>query len=250
MIEYSYTRDYDLGLITGDLLRDTTNHCSEESPKEKEVAEQREPPEDTANDQRTGITTDSMPNPEPDESSEPVRVTKLSKKDKKKMKAAAAWDFPPLASRDGSVVNTASKSLLQMNAKVYAIAARYNITPLMRAALDKFKAQSEGSWDTRDLVAAIPVVFNQIADTETEMRHTLTATIIENAHILLSDPEFSQAIEAVDGLAFELFRRVGSLARHQKVCRWCGSAFLSKCSSDGCGSQHFKMYNSGHSLVI
>jgi hypothetical protein len=162
------------------------------------------------------------------------------KKKKKKGKARLSDD-------DCSAIQ-APKSLpagnpLTMHAKMYSIAAKYSIRPLMDVAVMKFKSTANGKWDAQDLIAAVPVVYSQTVGHEEEIRDILEVMILEHTYRLVHETGFKEAVEHVDGLTFSLFKRLGALSRHQKVCRRCGAAFMSICALEGCRPTPFGGYN-------
>lgn len=123
---------------------------------------------------------------------EDVSLFGVSKK-KKKGKSAAA-EPPP-------------DSFLEMNAKVFAIASKYDIKSLERVAREKFKNQSKGDWSPADLIAAIDVVFNGTPELETELCDALKDAIVRCAITLVQHPGFEKSIAHINGLAYDLFRR-------------------------------------------
>jgi hypothetical protein len=98
-------------------------------------------------------------------------------------------------------------SFLEMHAKVFAIASKYDIKSLERAARDKFEAQSIGDWSPADLTAAIDIVFNRTPEGETALRNALKDAIVRCAITLVQHPGFEESIAHIDGLAYDLFRR-------------------------------------------
>jgi hypothetical protein len=116
-----------------------------------------------------------------------------SKKKGKKGKSAAA-EPPP-------------DSFLEMHAKVFAIASKYDIKSLERVAREKFKDQSKGDWLPADLIAAIDVVFNGTPEPETELRNALKDAIVRCAITMVQHPGFEESVAHINGLAYALFRR-------------------------------------------
>jgi hypothetical protein len=103
----------------------------------------------------------------------------------------------------------APPSFLEMHATVFAIASKYDIKTLERAACEKFRKQSAGEWSPADLIAAIDIVFNRTADDEisSELRNVLKEAIVRRAIDLVQYPGFKEAAESIDGLLFDLFCR-------------------------------------------
>ena len=117
-------------------------------------------------------------------------------------------------SHPGTVESTSPqpKKLLTTHATMYNIAAKYGIEHLMEAAIVKFKSTANSKWDTQDLIASVPIVYNQTAAQENEMRDILEVMILEHAYRLVVEKGFNEAIEQVDGLAIRLFERLGALS--------------------------------------
>jgi hypothetical protein len=126
---------------------------------------------------------------------------------------------------------------------MYNIAAKYGIEPLMESAVVKFKSTANSKWDTHDLIASVPIVYNQNAAEKNDMRDILEVMILEHAFRLVLEKGFREAIEQVDGLAVRLFECLGALSRHQKVCRHCGAAFVSTCLLGGCEPDPLRGYS-------
>lgn len=98
-------------------------------------------------------------------------------------------------------------SFLEMHAKVFAIASKYDIRSLECVARKKFKDETQRSWEIVDLIAAIHVVFNLTPDGEFELRNILKDTIVRHALTLVQYPDFEDAVAGIGGLAYDLFRR-------------------------------------------
>lgn len=260
MIDYLYLRDYDPKSVNEISTIKTTNARGDLSDDGAALEHQSEGSRSLTTERIDGKSVDEVVTISelPGDGQSQAEVPKLAgnkkktKKDKKKKAMVNARYPSPTLSARGSPTATASSStsFLAVHAKMYAIAAKYSIPLLMQAALNKFKAESEGAWECQDLTEAIPIVFNQTAEMETQMREALTTLILENAHNLTSDANFIIALERVDGLALDLFQRLSGLSRYQKICRWCERAFLSKCASDGCEPNSFGMYGSSHSCDL
>jgi hypothetical protein len=153
-------------------------------------------------------------------------VTKKGKKGKKNTKRLDMWQSEPQpepvaepepVSEDyhlpmdsavtASTVLHGRSSFLEMHAKVFAIASRYDIRSLEYDARKKFKDQTQRSWEIADLIAAIHVVFDLTPDSEFELRNILKDTMVRHALTLVQHPDFEDAVARIDGLAYDLFRR-------------------------------------------
>jgi hypothetical protein len=244
MIDYFYLGNYDPEATVMEVSRD---QGIEDTQRDVETIKDAELHEGATAGQLAELSTDREADPDVNTLSNPEGMTIIPKKSRKKKQTAVFRELSPLPSgTELTAVTNPTTSFFTVHAKVYSMAAKYNIPALRRAALDKLRYESTDTWDSRDLVDAIDVVYNQTADNETEMRNALSTLILENTQVLLSDPGFAGAVEAVDGLAFELFRRMGVLIHGQKVCKRCGLLFVSLCASKGCGSTSLGVYNNGH----
>jgi hypothetical protein len=101
----------------------------------------------------------------------------------------------------------ACRSLLEMHAKVFAAAFKYDIRPLEYTARKKLKDQMECNWDVVNLITATHVIFNLTPDSEFELRNILKDTMVRYALPMVQNPGFEEAVASIDGLAYDLFRR-------------------------------------------
>lgn len=87
-----------------------------------------------------------------------------------------------------STVLDGRSSFLEIHAKVFAIASKYDVRSLEYDARKKFKDQTQRSWEIADLIAAIHVVFNLTPDSEFELRNILKDTMVGHALTLVQHP--------------------------------------------------------------
>lgn len=249
MIDYLYLGDYDLDVITkhpctspaveNNATLDSYGSLQQEIVKQGASTEMgMEQREDTTLGPDPNNTDPAVHQPE-------VRTLSVKKKKKKGTAKQLNYGSSPLISQSGI---GDSKSLpaekpLAMHARMYSIAAKYNIRPLMDTAVMKFKSTANGVWDVQDLIAAVHIVYNQTVGHEEELRDILEVMILEHTYKLVPETGFREAIECVEGLTFSLFRRMGALSRHQKVCRRCGAVFMSTCALEGCRPAPFRGYS-------
>jgi hypothetical protein len=137
---------------------------------------------------------------------------KKTKKDKKGTNRTVAPPEPepepePLLPVTTRARGDASSSFMEMHAKVFAIASKYDIKPLERIARQKLKDQTKCEWNIADLTAAMAIVFGQTPESELKLRRILKDVIVEHALTLVQDPGFEDAVSRIDGLAYDLFRR-------------------------------------------
>ena len=243
MIDFFYLGDYDPDVITRHSSTSSANEIgsalgTSRSPQQEAVKcdtvteMEMEPGDDTG----PGL---QIPNADPAADQPDFQALSVKKK-KKKGKARLSNDDCSVI-RDSKSLQT--KNLLTTHAKMYSIAAKYNIRPLMDVAVIKFKSTANGKWDAQDLIAAVPVVYSQTVGHEEEIRDILEVMILEHTYRLVHETGFKEAVEHVDGLTFSLFKRLGALSRQQKVCRRCGAAFMSICALEGCRPTPFGGYN-------
>lgn len=243
MIDFFYLGDYDPDVITKhsftsstneiDLALGTSRSSQQEAVKCDTVTEIAMEPRD---DTEPGLQI-----PNADSAADQPDFQALSVKKKKKKGKARLSNDDSSVIRDSKSLQT--KNLLTTHAKMYSIAAKYNIRPLMDVAVMKFKSAANDRWDVHDLIAAVPVVYNQTVGHEEEIRDILEVMILEHTYRLVHETGFKEAVEHVDGLTFSLFKRLGALSRQQKVCRRCGAAFMSICALEGCRPTPFGGYN-------
>ena len=95
---------------------------------------------------------------------------------------------------------------LTTHAKVFAIADKYGVAGLKALAQKKF----ENAWDssTRDDVAsAIRAVYKTTPDSIKDLREIVKDKLIKSGPALLRAPLVEAAVQSVEGLAWEMFRK-------------------------------------------
>jgi len=117
------------------------------------------------------------------------------------------YHLPTDSADTASTILHGRSSFLEMHAKVFAIASKYDIRSLEFEARKKFKDKTQRSWEIADLIAAVHVVFNLTPDSESELRNILKDTMVGHALTLVQHPDFEDAVASIDGLAYDLFRR-------------------------------------------
>ncbi|KAF2162410.1 hypothetical protein M409DRAFT_27035 [Zasmidium cellare ATCC 36951] len=108
-----------------------------------------------------------------------------------------------------------SKGSLTMHARLYALAVKYNLSDLKKVAIEKMKLAVRGTWDREDFAKAIAVAFGATPDGDRGMRDIIIQTILSCSANLVSDPVVEKAINAVDGLPFELFKLQSTSAKRK-----------------------------------
>jgi hypothetical protein len=186
MIDYLYLDDYDPGTLPAADPIPPVQHAVEVT--------QADPPREDSWGFDTGSTT---PQPQPQIDVDDIwnfTVPIKKKKGKKGVLRTPAAEPPP-------------GIFLEMHAKMFAIASKYDIETLERAAREKFKIQSSGDWSAADLIAVIEIVFNHTPEGEIELRNALKDAIVQHAAYLVQKPGFGEAVANIDGLVYDLFCR-------------------------------------------
>jgi len=97
---------------------------------------------------------------------------------------------------------------LELHAKVFAMASKYDVESLELTARKKFKDQLRRQWYVGDMITAMDVVFNHTPDREIKLRDALKDAIVMYATDVVRDPGFEAAVAGIDGLAYDLFCRM------------------------------------------
>lgn len=250
MIEYLYSGDYDVRSMT------QASFAGISASMTKDIAKPIEDGQTARLEDPDKAPADLPPDYPEVEDNDAHRMSgqdeertyrRKPKKGKKKTGSAAHIARCAVLQDESRTISISETNPLTIHAKVYAAAAKYHIAPLVDLALKKFELESQGHWEVEDIVAAVPVVYARTPENETSMRTALQRVILENADRLVSSPEFGEAVEKIDGLAFELFKKLSPIAPYQVVCKMCCTAFLSKCRVNGCKATGFGGYHSAHS---
>ena len=130
-----------------------------------------------------------------------------------------------------------ARSFLPVHAKVFALGSKYDIPHLQRRSLAKFKAAAR-LWSKDELVESIPIAFNTAPDNNS-LRVAINAIITANSARLTDDSVFEDAVNGVEGLAFELFRQQTLHRRGRRTCLGCNLVYKSRCAVDGCPPNGF-----------
>lgn len=156
------------------------------------------------------------------------------RKAKKEQKKSAAMRRRDSSEDMGSPPPPAAfpKKLLPVHAKVFALGSKYDIPHLQRRSLAKFKADAR-LWSKDELIESIPLAFNTTLD-NSSLRVAIKVIITENCALLADDLAFEDAVNGIEGLAFELFRLQTHHSRGQRICLGCNSVYESRCAVKGC----------------
>lgn len=97
---------------------------------------------------------------------------------------------------------------LELHAKVFAMASKYDIKSLELTARKKFRDQLKREWSSGDMIAAMDFIFNHTPDREYKLRDALKDAIVRRSIDVVQDPGFEAAVAGIDGLAYDLFCRM------------------------------------------
>jgi len=184
MIDYLYLRDYDpTASGQGECLHTAEDHAA---PASSECVPEAAPTEPY-------IDGGDAPSPEP---------VLVSDED-----PWGRWNtIPEPAPAPVSKTGDAKSSFLEMHAKMYVIASKYDIGSLEELAFKKFKCHAKQDWLAPDLIATIPIIFGQTSETQTKIRRSFKNLIVKHSRALVQAPGFEEAVNNVEGLAYDLFR--------------------------------------------
>jgi hypothetical protein len=182
MIDYLYLGDYD----------PATAH-EYESPstiEERIVLASPEPDADTAfaEPDIDGTFASSL---------EPVELSDAISADP----VADSWGGLPV------VPGPVNSSFLEMHAKMFVIASKYDITPLRDEASKKLKHETKLDWQGPDLIAAMSIIFSQTPEKRAKLRNVFKGVIVKHARTLVEVSGFQEAVADIEGLAYDLFLR-------------------------------------------
>jgi hypothetical protein len=134
-------------------------------------------------------------------------------KTKKEVKKGMSWNVALPEPEPESSLSIAipargdvSSSFMEMHAKVYAIASKYDNEPLARIARRKLKVQTKCDRNITDLTAAMAVLFSQTPGSELKLGRILKGVMVGLALDVVQDPDFEDAVARIPGLAYDLFR--------------------------------------------
>lgn len=195
MINYLYFHDYDLRTAKAPVSVSIGEDCKDEASTlraaEVEQTAERHQSQSGAPDLDIETTIDEPPQQnDASDCWELGSSGKKEKKEKKKTKKAAIWEpepepepepvpepvfeyhHLPTDSADAALSAVQGPpSFLAMHAKVFALASKYDIRSLECEARKKFKDETQRSWETIDLIAAIHVVFNHTRQRNRAIQH-------------------------------------------------------------------------------
>ena len=96
-------------------------------------------------------------------------------------------------------------SFLEMHAKLFAMASKYDVKSLENTAREKFIDTLHRGWWSVDLIAAMEIVFKHTPEDEHELRNEFMTAIVESTSTLAANEGFQEVVASIDGLACDLF---------------------------------------------
>lgn len=104
-------------------------------------------------------------------------------------------------------VNTPNGALI-MHARLYGMASKYGVDTLRPVAIRKFQEAVSGTWDRGDFAAAVTAAFNTTEATDLGLRNVIIEALVNSSTALATDPIIEKAVNAIEGLPFELFKQL------------------------------------------
>lgn len=158
------------------------------------------------------------------ETVEELRLTGLSKKDKKRKKRkgsakivteelfAEPKDFSVEEAEiyEEAPAEALTTSHIVTHAKIYALSKKYGIEGLKALALEKFEDEVQHSWSGNEFLQAAKVVYTSTVDDDDdkEIRNAVASTLYQHPELL--DRKETQQIMKGSDLGFDLLMRVRS----------------------------------------
>lgn len=229
MIAFMYENDYDPRLEQNTLLADERHDDGEpgigiEAPLSESASKEMVASTNDEDDWVAGMSTKAK-----------------KQKRKKKSTAPLMMDFSTELDTPAPPAAFAN-SFLPVHAKIFALGSKYHIPHLQDRALAKFKADA-CRWSKKELIESIAIAFNTSPDNDS-LRDAIKAIITENSAQLTDDSAFEDAVNNIQGLAFELFKLQTYRNSGQRTCVSCNSVYQSRCAVEGCVKVSFGY--SGH----
>jgi hypothetical protein len=125
------------------------------------------------------------------------------------------------------------ESVLDLHARMFALASKYDIPQLRTVSLTKFQNETQNSWHQVGFIVAIQTAF-RTAPEDNSLWNLLEKTIVHKGSQLASDYGFELVVAKIPGLAISLFRQKCHWTDAQRICSNCKRIFLSNCAYEGC----------------
>jgi hypothetical protein len=150
---------------------------------------------------------------------------KGSKKSKKRLQQQAA-EVIAVDEAINFKVEVDEQTPLEMHARMYSMASKYDLPKLKATAITKYYQVAEtNSFHSKDLATSITVAYNTGSEGEAEMRQAVLTTIIKNLKLATTEACIRDAITYEKDLAIDI---MAALADH---CS-CHSSYLDSKAMD------------------
>ena len=175
---------------------------------------------------------------------------KPSKKGRKKGRKSLRQHVVEVVAVDeasDSEVEVDEQRPLEMHARMYSLASKYDLPTLKTTAVTKYYQVAQGnSFDSNDLATAITIAYNTGSEGEAEMRKAVLVSIIKHLKLATTETCIRDAISRERDLAIEI---MAALANHcschssyqdpsvvySKRCGYCGNHSKSLSNCQFCG---------------
>lgn len=111
-------------------------------------------------------------------------------------------------------INTFDGALVT-HSRLYGMASKYGLDALRPVAIKKFQDVFVGTWNREDLAAAISIAFNTTESTDLGLRNVIINVLVNSSTALATDPLIETAVNAIEGLPFQLFKQLSLKQRNQ-----------------------------------
>ena len=128
-----------------------------------------------------------------------------------------------MAARSGDLIG----GLLAIHSRLYGLGSKYDIAPLLAAALKRFQSAAKHGVDKEDLALAIRITFGSTSKTDRGLRDLVMQVIFDNICDLLEYESFVNAIKNLNGLMLKIVKYQTYKRFVKKIaCRICGTSNL------------------------
>ena len=107
-----------------------------------------------------------------------------------------------MAARFGDLIG----GLLAIHSRLYGLGSKYDIAPLLAAALKRFQSAAKHGVDKEDLALAIRITFGSTSKTDRGLRDLVMQVIFDNICDLLEYESFVNAIKNINGLMLKILK--------------------------------------------
>jgi hypothetical protein len=125
---------------------------------------------------------------------------------------------------DGTIPQDADVSVLQLHARMFALADKYEILDLLSVAANKYSARCLTSWEPSEFLSSIPDVYDETPPSISALRRHAYTAIRRNLPAMLNDQTISkhydQTVTENPGFAKDLLQSyvVEPVFKHCYMC--------------------------------